>query len=177
MKKIETALEYFMFNSRWLLAPFYIGLVAAIALLLVKFIKAFIALLPVVFSGEASTTLLGILSLVDITMVANLLLIIIFAGYETFVSKIDTGGSEDRPDWMGHIGFSDLKLKLIGSIVAISAVDLLKYFINVKQVLASENGSAELAWVIGIHLALIFSGVMFALMDRISAGTPIVKEK
>ena len=106
-----------------------------------------------------------------------MLLIIIFAGYETFVSKIDTGGSEDRPDWMGHIGFSDLKLKLIGSIVAISAVDLLKYFINVKQVLASENGSAELAWVIGIHLALIFSGVMFALMDRISAGTPIVKEK
>ena len=71
MKKIETALEYFMFNSRWLLAPFYIGLVAAIALLLVKFIKAFIALLPVVFSGEASTTLLGILSLVDITMVAT----------------------------------------------------------------------------------------------------------
>ena len=177
MKKIETALEYFMFNSRWLLAPFYIGLVAAIALLLVKFVKAFIALLPVVFSGESSATLLGILSLVDITMVANLLLIIIFAGYETFVSKIDTGGSEDRPDWMGHIGFSDLKLKLIGYIVAISAVDLLKYFINVKQVLASENGSAELAWVVGIHLALIFSGVMFALMDRISAGTPIVKEK
>jgi uncharacterized protein (TIGR00645 family) len=172
MKKIETALEYFMFNSRWLLAPFYIGLVAAIALLLVKFIKAFIALLPVVFSGEASATLLGVLSLVDITLVANL-----FAGYETFVSKIDTGGSEDRPDWMGHIGFSDLKLKLIGSIVAISAIDLLKYFINVKQVLASENGSAELAWVVGIHLALIFSGVMFALMDRISAGTPIVKEK
>ncbi len=171
MRRVELALEHFMFASRWLLVPFYIGLVAGVALLLVKFSKAFIALLPVVFEGEGGAALLGILTLVDITLVANLLLIIIFAGYENFVSKIDTGDNEDRPDWMGHVGFSDLKLKLIGSIVAISGIELLKYFINVKEVLAGPNGNNQLAWLIGIHLTLVFSGVMFALMDRIAAGS------
>jgi uncharacterized protein (TIGR00645 family) len=107
MKQVELMLEHFMFASRWLLVPFYIGLVAAVALLLVKFSSAFITLLPIVFGGDGSAALLGILTLVDITLVANLLLIIIFAGYENFVSKIDTGDNEDRPDWMGHVGFSD----------------------------------------------------------------------
>lgn len=166
-----------MFASRWLLVPFYIGLVAGVALLLVKFSKAFIALLPIVFEGEGGAALLGILTLVDITLVANLLLIIIFAGYENFVSKIDTGDNEDRPDWMGHVGFSDLKLKLIGSIVAISGIELLKYFINVKEVLAEPSGNNQLAWLIGIHLTLVFSGVMFALMDRIAAGNHTSKDK
>lgn len=154
-----------MFSSRWLLVPFYLGLVGGIALLLVKFAKAFVALIPTVLHGEGSDVLLGILSLVDITLIANLLLIIIFAGYENFVSKIDTGDSEDRPSWMGHVTFSDLKLKLIGSIVAISGIELLKYFINVKSVTTH-----ELNWAVGIHLTLVFSGVMFALMDRISGA-------
>lgn len=154
-----------MFSSRWLLVPFYLGLVGGIALLLVKFAKAFVALIPTVLHGEGSAVLLGILSLVDITLIANLLLIIIFAGYENFVSKIDTGNSEDRPNWMGHVTFSDLKLKLIGSIVAISGIELLKYFINVKSVTTHELG-----WAVGIHLTLVFSGVMFALMDRISGA-------
>lgn len=171
MKKIELLLEHFMFNSRWLLVPFYLGLIAAIVLLLIKFIKAFFALLPLVIQGEGNATLLGVLTLVDITLVANLLLIIIFAGYENFVSKIDTGGNEDRPEWMGHVGFSDLKLKLIGSIVAISGIDLLKYFLNAKETLAQPNGHSLLAWVVAIHLTLVVSGVLFALMDRISTGT------
>ena len=166
MKRIEHALEVFMFGSRWLLVPFYLGLVGGIALLLVKFVKSFIVLVPTVFTGDSGAALLGILSLVDITLVANLLIIIIFAGYENFVSKIDTGESEDRPSWMGHVSFSDLKLKLIGSIVAISGIELLKYFINVKEVTTH-----ELAWAVGIHLTLVFSGVMFALMDRISGST------
>lgn len=170
IKQVELALEHFMFASRWLLVPFYIGLVAAVALLLIKFSNAFIVLVPVIFAGDNNAALLGILTLVDITLVANLLLIIIFAGYENFVSKIDTGDNEDRPDWMGHVGFSDLKLKLIGSIVAISGIELLKYFINVKEMLAQPNGNDQLAWLVGIHLTLVFSGVMFALMDRISVG-------
>ena len=166
MKRIENGLEMFMFGSRWLLVPFYMGLVGGIALLLVKFVKSFIALVPTVFTGDSGAALLGILSLVDITLVANLLIIIIFAGYENFVSKIDTGESEDRPSWMGHVSFSDLKLKLIGSIVAISGIELLKYFINVKEV-----STHELSWAVGIHLTLVFSGVMFALMDRISGSS------
>ena len=163
MKRIEHALEMFIFGSRWLLMPFYLGLIGGIALLLVKFIKSFVALVSTVFYGESGHVLLGVLSLVDTALVANLLLIIIFAGYENFVSKIDTGKSEDRPSWMGHTSFSDLKLKLIGSIVAISSIELLRYFINVK-----ETNNLELAWAVGIQLTLVFSGVMFALMDRIA---------
>ena len=165
MKKIEHGLELFIFNSRWLLAPFYFGLIAAIGLLLLKFGKAFIAAVPVVFEGSSGDAMIAILTLVDITLVANLLLIIIFAGYENFISKIDTADHEDRPDWMGHVSFSDLKLKLIGSIVAISGIELLKYFVNVGQ-----HSEHDLMWVVIIHLTLVFSGVMFALMDRISGG-------
>lgn len=172
MKRIEHGLEMFMFGSRWLLVPFYMGLVGGITLLLVKFVKSFVALVPTVLTGDSGVALLGILSLVDITLVANLLIIIIFAGYENFVSKIDTGDSEDRPSWMGHVSFSDLKLKLIGSIVAISGIELLKYFINVKEV-----STHELSWAVGIHLTLVFSGVMFALMDRISGATHGDEEK
>ena len=177
IKQVELALEHFMFASRWLLVPFYVGLVAAVALLLVKFGNAFMMLMPVIFAGDNNAALLGILTLVDITLVANLLLIIIFAGYENFVSKIDTGDNEDRPDWMGHVGFSDLKLKLIGSIVAISGIELLKYFINVKEMLAQTNGNLQLAWLVGIHLTLVFSGVMFALMDRIAVSSSSMKSK
>ena len=172
MKRIEHSLEVFIYGSRWLLVPFYLGLVGGIALLLVKFVKSFVALVPTVFTGDSGVALLGILTLVDITLVANLLLIIIFAGYENFVSKIDTGDSEDRPSWMGHVSFSDLKLKLIGSIVAISGIELLKYFINVKGV-----SNHELGWAVGIHITLVFSGVMFALMDRISGGGHGATEK
>lgn len=165
MKRIELFLETFIFNSRWMLAPFYLGLVLAIGLLLVKFIKSFLIALPIVFQGSSGDAMVAILTLVDITLVANLLLIIIFAGYENFISKIDTGDHEDRPEWMGHVSFSDLKLKLIGSIVAISGIELLKYFVNVKH--ATQH---ELIWVVVIHLTLVISGVMFALMDKIAGG-------
>lgn len=164
MKRFEHALERMLFGSRWLLAPFYVGLVGAIALLVVKFAKEFWHLLPLVFTGEGSQVLLGVLTLVDIVLVANLLLIIIFAGYENFVSKIHTGEHEDRPDWMGHVGFSDLKIKLIGSIVAISGIELLKAFVNVGSL-----SNQEMAWKVGIHVTFVFSGVMFALMDRLGS--------
>jgi uncharacterized protein (TIGR00645 family) len=165
MKRIEHSFEAFIFNSRWLLAPFYVGLIAGIALLLIKFVKAFIAALPVVFEGSSGDAMIAILTLVDITLVANLLLIMIFAGYENFISKIDTADHEDRPDWMGHVSFSDLKLKLIGSIVAISGIELLKYFVNVGQ-----HTQHDLMWVVIIHITLVISGVLFALMDRISGS-------
>jgi len=167
MQKIESLLERFIFTSRWLLAPFYIGLVGAIALLLFKFIKEFIGLLPVVMTGEGGQVMAGVLTLVDVTLVANLLVIIIFAGYENFVSKIDTGDHEDRPDWMGHVSFSDLKLKVIGSIVAISGIELLKDFVNVEA-----YTNQQLAWKVGLHMTFVVSGVAFALMDRLTAGKP-----
>jgi uncharacterized protein (TIGR00645 family) len=162
---IERRLETLIFQSRWLLAPLYLGLVASIVLLMLKFIKEFFGLIPTLISAEGGNVIVGILSLVDIVMIANLLVLIIFAGYENFVSKIETASHEDRPDWMGLVTFSDLKIKLIGSIVAISGIELLKGFMNVK---AYSDG--ELAWKLGLHLTFVISGVLFALMDRLMEG-------
>ena len=166
LKKIETTLESMMFNSRWLLAPFYIGLVGAVFLLLVKFIQEFIHVTPHILDSSESEAILAILTLVDMSLVANLLLIIIFSGYENFVSKIDAAGHEDKPEWMGKVDFSGLKLKLIASIVAISAIELLKAFVNLDKVLNAE----QLKWKVGIHITLVVSGVLFALMDRLAGS-------
>ena len=166
LKKIETRLESMMFNSRWLLAPFYIGLVGAVFLLLVKFIQEFIHVTPHILDSSESEAILAILTLVDMSLVANLLLIIIFSGYENFVSKIDAAGHEDKPEWMGKVDFSGLKLKLIASIVAISAIELLKAFVNLDKVLNAE----QLKWKVGIHITLVVSGVLFALMDRLAGS-------
>ena len=165
MKSIEYRLERFMFASRWLLAPFYIGLVGAIAILLFKFVKEFITLLPQVFTLDGGQIMVSVLTLVDVALVDNLLLIIVFAGYENFVSKINTENSEDRPEWMGHVTFSDLKIKLIGSIVAISGIELLKAFVNIDN-----YSYKQIAWKIGLHLTFVLSGVLFAVMDRLTAG-------
>jgi uncharacterized protein (TIGR00645 family) len=181
MKKIEHALEVLMFNSRWLLAPFYVGLVVGIALLLVKFTQEFFHILPHIFESTESELILAVLTLVDMSLVANLLLIIIFSGYENFVSKIDTAGHEDRPEWMGKVDFSGLKVKVIASIVAISAIELLKAFVNVgAQIDASATPSAPwtwtaadkaIAWKVGIHVILVISGMLFAVMDKIAEAT------
>lgn len=159
MQNLESALEKLLFASRWLLAPFYLGLVGAIVVLLWYFGVEFVHLVSVLMHGGGSVVV-GVLSLVDLVLVANLLIIIIFAGYENFVSKIDTGGHEDRPDWMGHVDFAGLKMKLIGSIIAISGIDLLKAFVAV-----GEMSNEQLAWKVGIHITFVFSGLMFAIMD------------
>ena len=166
MHKVENLLERFIFASRWLLVPFYVGMVGAIALLLIKFVKEFISLLPMVVSGEGNEIVAGVLTLVDVALVENLLIIIIFAGYENFVSKIDTGDNVDRPDWMGHVSFSDLKLKVIGSIVAISGIELLKAFVKVES-----YTNEQLAWKVGLHMAFVVSGVLFAVMDRLTRSS------
>ncbi len=163
MQSIETALERLMFGSRWLLAPLYVGLVLSIILLLIKFAKEFYVLAGGILSAESGDVIIGILSLIDITLIANLLIIIVYAGYENFVSKLHVGDHEDRPDWMGHVDFSDLKIKVIGSIAAISAIELLKAFMN-----AGELTNAQLGWKVGIHLTFVASGVLFALMDRLN---------
>ena len=164
MKHVENNLEKALFASRWLLVPFYIGLILALALLLVKFAKEFIHFVPLVFTGEGGDVIIGVLSLVDVVMVANLLIIIVFAGYENFVSRFDADQHEDWPGWMGHVGFAELKMKLIGSIVAISGIELLKAFMHVES-LTNE----QLAWKVGIHMTFVISGVLFAVMDRITA--------
>ena len=166
MKPFETGLERALFASRWLLAPFFIGLVVAIVVLLVKFAKELIHLIEGIWTSEEYEGVISILTLVDTALIASLLLIIILSGYENFVSKISTGSHEDRPAWMGKVGFSDLKIKLIGAIVAISAVELLKAFLT-----STEFTDTQLMWKVIIHLTFVVSGVLFAISDRIVEGT------
>ena len=168
--KIETSLETTIFNSRWLLAPFFLGLVVSIVLLFIKFSQELYHISIHVTAASESEVIIGILTLVDMALVGSLLLMIIFSGYEIFVSKIDVADHEDRPEWMGKVDFGGLKLKVIGAIVAISAIDLLKTFMEIPDN-PTEGNSEMFLWKVTFHMAFVLSGVLFALMDRISAGT------
>lgn len=164
MKKLESGFEHFLFMSRWLAAPIYLALVFSMGLLLFKALKQLWYLASTILVADGDAIIVGVLSIVDISLIMNLLIIIIFSGYENFVSKMeDLHGHADRPDWMGHIGFTDLKIKLIGSIVAISGVELLKGFMDVKDL-----SDRDLKWMVGIHLTFVVSGVLYAVMDRLN---------
>ena len=160
---IESALEKTLFASRWLLAPFYLGLAIGIGVLLIKFVQELLHLAKNAITGTESDAILGVLSLVDLALTGSLLLIVILSGYENFVSKIDHSRHKDWPEWMGTIDFTALKIKLLGSIVAISAIQLLKQFMAVKG--ASDR---ELMWYVIIHVVFVVSSVLLALSDRIS---------
>lgn len=166
MPDLERAMEKLIFASRWILAPFFLGLLLAMLALLFKFLKELLDLVLNIFTTSKYDVVISILTLVDTALIAVLLLIIVFSGYESFVSRIHTADHEDRPAWMGKIGFADLKLKLIGAIVAISAVELLKAF------LVSQNYTDnELAWKVGIHFTFVLSGVFFAVTDYIAESS------
>ena len=165
-KRIETFIETLIFRSRWLLAPLYIGLVLTVLLLLVKFFQKFVFFSSQIIDLDYTAVIANILSLVDIVLVANLIIMIIFSGYENFVSKLDmiSGDNKaDHPEWMGKVSFSDIKLRVVGSIVAISTIELLKAFIDIQNV-----PPERIAWMIGIHLTFAVSGVLFALMEKLS---------
>ncbi|MDO8903824.1 TIGR00645 family protein [Hydrogenophaga sp.] len=161
--KVELALEKFIFSSRWILVPFLLGLIVGMVVMLLKFFKELVLLIQGVLGIIQHDTVISILTLVDTALIAVLLLIIVFSSYENFVSKLSIGDHEDRPAWMGKVGFADLKMKLIGAIVAISAVELLKAFL-VSTTLTGE----ELGWKIAIHLTFVISGLLFATADWIT---------
>ena len=162
MKKVEGLLEKTIFASRWILAPFYLGLSLSLLVLLYEFIHEIIDFIKIVHSTDIAGVLLFILSLVDISLAGNLLIIVIFSGYENFVSKIDVKNHEDKPDWMGHVDFTDLKIKLISSIVAISGIHLLKVFMNINN-----YDKDKIILYVVVHLSFVISGVLLALMDYI----------
>ncbi len=165
-KKTETLLERLIFASRWLLAPFYLGLAISIIVLLVKFMAELVHLVLGAFSLSEPDVILGVLTLVDLALTGSLLIIVIFSGYENFVSKIDHSAHTDWPEWMGTIDFAALKLKLLSSIVAISAIQLLKQFMSIKTV--TPENEKVLYWMVIIHFVFVVSSVLLALSDRIA---------
>jgi uncharacterized protein (TIGR00645 family) len=168
---MEKPLERLLFASRWLMAPIYLGLVVALVALLAKFAQELIRFVPLVLELKESAVILAVLTLVDLSFVASLLLMIIFSGYESFVSRIDVPDAE-RPAWMGQIDFSGQKLKLIASIVAISGIHLLKSFMEVQSV-----DKTNLMWLVITHIVFVLSGVLLALMDYLAARAKAVAKQ
>lgn len=167
---IETGFEHGLFAARWLMAPMYLGLVVALVMLLVVFVREVLYYAPQMLTMDSEAVILAVLTLIDLSLAGNLLLIVLFSGYENFVSKFDIGDESDRPGWMGTVDFSGLKMKLVASIVAISAIHLLKFFMEI-----GEAGGAfdvvQLRWLVIIHLTFVGSGVLLALMDWIAGKT------
>jgi uncharacterized protein (TIGR00645 family) len=166
---IERGFELWLFRSRWIMAPFYAGLVLALTALLWVFLKEawhgyteLVAMTP----GEA---ILLALSLIDLSLTGNLVLIVIFSGYQNFVSRIETGGHKDWPTWIDAIDYSGLKMKLIASVVAISTIALLHGFLQIVQ--GEALGDRTLAWLIGLHVTFLLSAVTLAVVDWISGHT------
>ena len=165
LQKAEFVLESLIFSSRWILAPFYLGLAVSLLILLIKFMAELWHMASHAFTSSESEVILGVLALVDLTLTGSLLIIVIFSGFENFVSKIDHSGHRDWPEWMGTIDFGALKLKLLSSIVAISAIQLLKQFMSIGKI--SER---EIFWLVIIHVVFVTSSVLLALSDRIASG-------
>jgi uncharacterized protein (TIGR00645 family) len=160
---IERILEKILFSSRWLLAPIYLGLIVGIVALVVKDVQHLIHMVPNILHASESDLVLDILGLIDLSLTASLVIIVIFSGYENFVSRITTTGHEDWPEWMSTIDFTGLKLKLLSSIVAISAIQLLRVFMDIAK-----TSDRELMWSVIIHMVFVVSGLVLALTDRMS---------
>src|SRR6185437_8477322 len=153
----ELVVEWALFASRWILAPLYLGMILVLVGILIVFLRELFTELSHIGNMESEQIIVLALSLIDI-----------FAGYENFVSKIHIGEHEDRPSWMGTVDFSNMKIKLIASIVAISAITLLRAFLPLADAGARVD-PVQLRWLVTIHLTFVVSGVLLAVMDWITS--------
>ena len=165
-RQLERGVEHVLFHGRWLMVPGYVALIAMLALVSVKIVQETIHTIPHVLDMKETELVLVLLNVIDLSLAGNLILMVTFAGYENFVSRIGFNDHEDRPDWMQHIDFGKLKLKLLSSIVAISAIDLLKTFTDIEQF-----DRQTIMWKLAIHLAFVTSGVLLAYMDKLTSQT------
>lgn len=157
-----TTLGYALFATRWLQAPLYFGLVAAQGVYVYKFFNELWTLILRCVTGQATETyvMLAVLKLVDVVMIANLLIMVIVGGYETFVSRIGLQGHRDQPEWLSHVNSNVLKVKLATAIVGISSVHLLQMFVDVHH-----TSRHSLLWGTVIHMAFIASAAILAYMS------------
>ncbi len=160
---MERIFEGMLYASRWVLAPVYIGLSVALFLLGAKFFQEVIHALPLVFSMSESDLVLLVLSLVDMALVGGLLIMVMFSGYENFISQIDVDENTEKLSWLGKLDAGSLKQKVAASIVAISSIHLLKAFMNASQI-----SNDKLMWFVIIHLTFVVSALGMAYVDRMN---------
>lgn len=160
--KVETVFEKLIFASRWLQAPLYAGLIVGGVLYAYKFLIELIHLCATINEITETALMLGVLTLVDITMVANLIIMVIIGGYTTFVSRLDIDKHEDKPEWLQKIDAGTLKIKLSGSLVGVSGIHLLQVFINIKN-----HESEQIMWLVIIHVVFLLSSIMLAYSEKL----------
>jgi uncharacterized protein (TIGR00645 family) len=162
---IRKLIETILFASRWLLSLFLLALALALVVLAMKMGQHIYELLPHLWEATETDVLVEVLGLIDATFAGALIILVMFSGYENFVSRIETGEKVSWPTWMVKIDFTGLKLKLMSAIIVISAIQLLRAFMDVK-----DTTDRELFWYAGIHIVFVLSAVMLALTDRLSPG-------
>ena len=164
MNQIARWIALIAFSSRWLVVPFLFGLIAGLAALIFKFAVKLVEFAVHVQAADSTETIVGLLGLVDLTLTANLVVIVICSSYENFVAPVDYIEHPDWPPGLVRIGFAGLKQKLLGSIVAIAAVNVLEWFADIDR----HADSAKLAWVVAILLTFAVTMLLLAIADRVS---------
>jgi uncharacterized protein (TIGR00645 family) len=164
MNQIARWIELVVFSSRWLVVPFLLGLFVGLAVLIFKFVFKLAEFVLHVQTVDSTGIITGLLGLVDLTLTANLVVIVICSSYENFVAPIDYAEHPSWPPGLVRIGFAGLKQKLLGSIVAIAAVNVLEWFADIDR----QVDSVKLAWVVAILLTFAVAMVLLAIADRLS---------
>lgn len=164
---LERLIESFLFACRWLLAPLYVGLSLALVALAVKFFQEAIHLVMHIFETPEADLVLTTLALVDLSLVGSLIVMVMFSGYENFVSRIDVADGE-KLDWLGKLDAGTLKLKVAASIVAISSIHLLKVFMETPKILESPDGNSKIMWYVILHLTFVVSALLLGVLDKMS---------
>ena len=160
---MEARIEKMLYAARWVLAPLYLGLSLALALLTLKFFQEVLHFFPLIFSTTESDLVLVILSLVDLSLVGGLVVMVMLSGYENFVSRIDIDDGEEKLSWLGKLDAGSLKQKVAASIIAISSIHLLQKFMNADKV-----DNEKLMWYVIIHLTFVLSAIGMAWVDRMN---------
>jgi uncharacterized protein (TIGR00645 family) len=166
---VERTIEKLLFASRWILAPVYLGLSLALVALGIKFFMELFHLLTDVFAAGEAELVLILLGLVDMVLVGGLIVMVMFSGYENFVSALDVDQGGERLSWLGKLDANSLKLKIASSIVAISSIHLLRRFMEADDYIRAGN-SDTLMWFVIIHLTFVVSAVMMGVLDRITSS-------
>jgi uncharacterized protein (TIGR00645 family) len=171
MRELERGIERVIYLSRWLQVPLYMGLVLILAILSVKFFQEFVHITVLLWGADEGKLVLNVLTLVDLVMLANLVVMVIISGYENFVSHIDAGEDADKLSWFGKLDAGSLKIKLASSIVAISSIHLLKAFLDVAEI-----PNDKLVLLIVIHLTFVVSALLLAFLDKLAFGKHAVEK-
>ena len=159
----EQFLEKTLFASRWLLAPLYLGLSLALLALGIKFFQEVYHVLSHILVSSEADMILTLLALIDLVLVGSLIVMVMFSGYENFVSRLEVGEQADKLGWLGKLDAGTLKLKVAASIVAISSIHLLRAFMNAQQI-----PNDKLLWYVIIHMTFVVSALLMGVLDRIA---------